>query len=104
MIELVYSFLSAIFILIMPGYCFCLAVFPKKTDVSLAERIAFSVFFSITLPALLLITAYSVFGITVDFLTVLSTALAIIVFSLAAYFIRRGKIKESELFPILPKH
>ena len=103
MLEVIYSFFSAIFILIVPGYCFCLAVFPRKADVSLAERIVFSVFFSLTLPALLLIIAYSAFGAVISFFSVLATVLAIIIFSLVGYFARALRIKKQELFPIIPK-
>jgi uncharacterized membrane protein len=66
-------------ILVLPGYCFIAALFPKDDDIDLAERIALSVGLSIAIvPLIALFLNFTPFGIRLD-----PVLAAVTIFSLA---------------------
>ena len=100
MIELFYNFAGIAFLMLVPGYCFTLAAFPLKKELSALERFAFALFFSIIIPSLVLAFAYSFFNFAASFLAVGIVSLAVIIASMIVYFSRSRAfgIKEKAFF------
>lgn len=80
------SFLILPGILVLPGYCFIAALFPKEGDIDLAERIALSVGLSIALvPLIALYLNYTPFGIRLDPLLAAVTIFTLAMILVATY-------------------
>jgi len=84
-------------ILVLPGYCFIAALFPRDSDIDLAERVTLSVGLSIALvPLIALFLNFTPFGIRQDpvlaALTVFTLAMI-----LAAYY-RRSLVPSDKRF------
>ena len=99
MIELFYIFAGIAFLMLVPGYCFTLAVFPLKKEIPALERFAFALFFSIIIPSLVLAFAYSFFNFAASFLAVGIIAFAVVLASMLVYFARsRGFDSKEKAF------
>jgi uncharacterized membrane protein len=87
------------FILIIPGYCLIAALFPKKDDISLSERIALSIGLSIAVvPLIGFGLNFTPFGIRLDPILIALTVF-ILVMILVAYY-RRSLLSLEERFGV----
>jgi uncharacterized membrane protein len=86
-------------ILFLPGYCLIAALFPKKDDISLSERVALSIGLSIAIVPLLAIGLnYTPFGISLDTILLAVTLLTLMLILVAQY--RRFHLVPKERFRI----
>ena len=114
LISLVLGITALIIALFVPGYFLCLGFFPGRTEIDLLERIVFSIIFSISFLALFILIENRLLGIPVNFISIVSTMLLLVLIGLITYFIRVRIIKlpqffyvlfpevEGEAFPLLP--
>ncbi|MBS3057328.1 MAG: DUF1616 domain-containing protein [Candidatus Diapherotrites archaeon] len=77
----------------IPGYALSLAIFPKRNELDIFERIAFSFILSIAVPALFLLAGNMLLGIGINFISAFSayaaaTAIGIIVFIARIKFLK----------------
>ena len=101
--SFVESIFGLLFILFLPGYCLIAIVFPRKEDIEVVEREAFSFGLSTLIaPIIGLILNYTSSGIN---LTSLLIALAVvtIIMEIPAY-ITRQKVPEGDRFNVEFKH
>ncbi len=80
----------------IPGYALSLAVFPKKGELDIFERIAFSFILSIAVPALLLLAGNMLLGVRINFISVSIAYIAISAIGFAAFAVRSRGINKNE--------
>lgn len=83
---------------VLIGYFVSLAVFPRKTEIDLIERMLFSIVFSITLVPFLAFAENTFFQIPINFFSILLNAIFIALFSLFLYFARIGVVPVPKFF------
>ena len=72
----------------IPGYALSLAIFPKRGELDIFERIAFSFILSIAVPALVLLAGNMLLGIGINFVSVAIAYIAIAAIGFIAFAIR----------------
>jgi uncharacterized membrane protein len=86
-------------ILFLPGYCLIAALFPKKDEIDLGERIAISIGLSIAVvPMIVLGLNYTPFGIRLDPILIALTVFILLMILVASY--RRSLLLPEERFGI----
>jgi uncharacterized membrane protein len=86
-------------VLFIPGYCFIAALFPKNSDISLLERVAFSVGLSLAIiPLIALWLNFVVWGIQLDPVMLLLTVFCLVMVVVA--WVRRAFLPQKERFRI----
>jgi len=103
-------------ILIIPGYFWTLAFFPEKSAFEKIERIAFSLFFSITIFPMVVLLSNTLLQVPIEFFSLFSTQMILVILSLIIYLVRTqrmgapqffykfvSKIKKSESVDLIPK-
>jgi len=88
-LEVVVILLKMFLLLFIPGYFISLALFPKKNDLSVDERVLLSFVFGM-IPSFLLFLLSALAGVKLNFVTDLVMFLLSTVVGLAGYFYRRG--------------
>jgi len=85
--------------LFIPGYCFIAALFPRVREISVAERVALSVGFSLALVSLMgLVLNFTPWGITLDPVVLVVTVFTLLVVLVAWY--RRAQLPVNERFTV----
>jgi len=104
MIELVYGLGMVAFALIVPGYFLTLGVFPAKKDIDGIERITFSLVFSLTFLPLAMLIENQLIGIPIEFFSVFSTMLVLIIFGILMWMVRTTRLPvPAPIYRVLPK-
>ena len=95
-VRLVLSFPTMLFI---PGYCLTAALFPKKSDINLLERIALSIGLSIAVvPLIGFVLNFTTWGIRLNPIVISLTFFTLLMVFIAAY--RRALLPIGERFRI----
>ena len=93
-----------LFALTVPGYCIALAVFPRRSDIDLLERLALSFVFSIVFLPLLMLIENQLLGIPINQISSAASVLVLIIAGLAVWMIRTSRIKAPGVcYKIFPK-
>jgi len=93
-------FLALPGILVLPGYCFIAALFPRDGDIDLAERIALSVGLSLALvPLIALFLNFTPFGIRLDPVLAAVTIVAVAMILVAWYRRSLLPVEKQFVFP-----
>ena len=79
----------------IPGYALSLAIFPKRGELDIFERIAFSFILSIAVPALVILAESMLLKIPINFISAASTYAAITLIGLFAFALRSRAIKQN---------
>ncbi len=102
--ELIIGLIAFVLIITIPGYFLTLAFFPSKIEIDGIERLAFSFVFSISFLPLIMLIENQLLSIRINFFTVATSLLLLIIASLLIYLIRIQKIPVPEIFyKIFPK-
>ena len=102
--ELIVGLIAFALAITIPGYFVTLAFFPSKKEIDRIERLTFSFVFSISFLPLLVLIENQLLGILINFFTVTTSVLLLIITSLLIYLIRIQKITVPEiLYKIFPK-
>jgi len=80
----------------IPGYALSLAIFPKKKDLDIFERAAFSFILSIAVPGIVILAENMLLKIPINFVSVSATYIAVIAIGLIAFLLRSRSIKKNE--------
>ena len=92
------------FAAIVPGYFLSLAFFPSKKEIDLAERLAFSVLFSISSISILVLLENQLAGIPVDFFSVAATILLLAAVGFAVFMVRAQRVQAPAfVYALFPK-
>lgn len=92
MIEIITMILSAIFVLFIPGLAVTFALFPKKDEIDLLERIALSFALSIAITPLLVFYFNFLLKAPINIITATTIIIGIILTSTIIYYVRTKKI------------
>lgn len=104
LVDLVLGLIAFAIVVTIPGYFVTLALFPKKQEIDNIERLTFSFVFSITFLPLLVLVENQLLGIAINFFTVLSSLLLMIIVAILVYLIRTQKLAVPEaVYKALPK-
>ena len=91
------------FAAIVPGYFLSLAFFPSKKEIDPAERLAFSVLFSISSISILVLLENQLAGIPVNFFSVAATMLLAAV-GFAVFMVRAQRVQAPAfVYALFPK-
>jgi len=90
-------------VLFVPGYFLTLAFFPSRKEIDLAERLTFSVVFSIGFLPLVILIENQLLGMPIEFFSVFSSLLLIVVIALLIYLTRTQRLDFPVLNRIFPK-
>ncbi len=93
MFEVIYSAVIIIGIVVISGFCLTLAIFPKKNEIEILERLGLSVILGFT-PFVLLYFFDKNFNVPINFITSVLFVLGTCVIGLAAWMLRKSKIKQ----------
>lgn len=103
-LELIFGAIILLGALILPGYFLALAIFPRKSDVDLLERLGFSFVFSIAFLPLLMLIENQLLGIPINQITSLSSVLILIIIGIVVWLIRTSRIPAPEaIYKLFPK-
>ncbi len=80
----------------IPGYALSLAVFPKRKELDVFERIAFSFILSIAVPGITLLAGNMLLGIKINLISVSIAYIAIAAIGFVAFALRSRGIKKGE--------
>lgn len=83
---------AILFALIVPGYCLTLAAFPRRSDIDMLERLAFSLVFSIVFLPLLMLIENQLLGIPINQVSSIASVLILIIAGLKIWMIRTSRI------------
>lgn len=72
----------------IPGYALSLAIFPKRTELDIFERIAFSFILSITVPGIILLAGNMLLGIPINFISASLSYAAVTAAGIAGFIAR----------------
>ena len=72
----------------IPGYALSLAIFPKKKDLDIFERAAFSFILSIAVPGIVLLAGNMLLGIGINFISASIAYIAIAAIEFIAFALR----------------
>ncbi len=93
MFEVIYSAVIIIGIVVISGFCLTLAIFPKKNEIEILERLGLSVILGFT-PFVLLYFFDKNFNVPINFITSVLFVLWTCVIGLAVWMLRKSKIKQ----------
>lgn len=105
-LEILMSLILLVIVLFLPGYFLSLAFFPKRKDLDGIERLTISFALSITILPLLVLIENQLLFIPIDYTSVVSTFLIMIIFGIAVWLIRSQRVSAPglchKLFPPVP--
>ncbi len=93
MFEVIYSAVIIIGIVVISGFCLTLAIFPKKNDIEMLERLGLSVILGFT-PFVLIYFFDKNFNVPINFVTSVLFVVGTCVIGLAVWKFRESKIKQ----------
>lgn len=94
MFEVFYSAVIIIGIVIVSGFCLTLAIFPKKNEIDIIERLGLSVILGFT-PFVLLYFFDKNFNVPINFATSVLFVLGTCIIGLAIWKLRKSKMKQA---------
>lgn len=95
MFEVIYSAVIIIGIVVISGFCLTLAIFPKKNEIEILERLGLSVILGFT-PFVLLYFFDKNFNVPINFITSVLFVLGTCVIGLAVWMFKKSKIKQGD--------
>lgn len=94
--EVFYSTIIIIGIVFISGFCLALAIFPKKDEIDILERLGLSVILGFT-PFVLLYFFDKNFGVPINFITSVLFVFIVCIVGLIVWAYRAGIIKQKVL-------
>lgn len=98
LVSLVFGLAAFALVVTVPGYFLTLAFFPSRKDIDGIERLAFSFVFSISFLPLLMLVENQLLSLPINYFTVLSSLLLLVIASLLVFLARTRKIAVPEPF------
>ena len=93
LISIILGLIAIALAVSIPGYALSLTIFPKRDELDIFERVAFSFILSIAVPGIVLLSGNMLLGIPINFISAASTYAAITAAGFIAYAVRADRIR-----------